>query len=244
MLNKEYRFTLNNFDGPLDLLLYLIKDKKINIFDINLLELAQQYLDYISQKENQDLEIASEYLVMAATLIHIKSKALLETPEDKAELQVDKYKLLKQLAEYQQFKKIKDKLRENETTRKKIFTKAPDDLTEFIRPADPTQLDGNSDPVKLIMILRKMFERTHAKNISTGTIDAFQLSPEERADEIRAIFINKKELQFEDIFTVATIKHFLVTLIALLDMSRNQEVVLQQDHQFGDIKIFKGAKYG
>jgi segregation and condensation protein A len=242
MANK-HNFALNNFDGPLDLLLYLIRDKKINIFDIDLLQLAQQYLDYIGKIEDQNLEIASEYLVMAATLIQIKSRALLEQPEDKEILQVDKNKLLQQLAEYHQFKKIKEKLREQELIRKRVFTKDPDDLSEFIRPEDPTQLDGNSDPVKLIMILRKMFERTYAQKQSTGIIDSFNISPEERADEIKLMFRHKNELEFEEIFSVPSIKHFLVTLIALLDLAREQKVVLKQEEQFGVIRILKGDEY-
>lgn len=243
MHSTQHRFTLTNFDGPLDLLLFLIKDKKIDIIDINLIELSTQYLDYISKLEDIDLEVASEYLVMAATLIHIKSKALLETPTAKEELKEDKRKLLQQLAEYQQFKMIKEKLRQKELIRKRVYTKEPDDLTSFIRPEDPTQLDGHSDPVKLIMILRKMFERTYAQKLSIGTIETFNLSPEERADEIKLLFRNKKELKFTEIFSVESMKHFLVTLIALLDLARDQQVVLKQEEQFGNIRILKGCKY-
>ena len=244
MPDNKYRFVLDNFDGPLDLLLFLIKDKKIDIIDINILNLAEQYLEFISNIDSSNFEIASEYLLMSATLIKLKSQSILDTTEDKEVFEIDKIKLLKQLAEYQKFKILKEILRKKEIKRKKIFIKTPDNLEKFIRKEDPAKLDGHSDPVKLIMILRKMFERTYAQKISVSTIDTFNLSTDERADEIILMFKDKKELKFNKVFDVPSIKHFLVTLLALLDLSRRQFVILKQDKEFGVIKILKGDHYG
>ena len=244
MPDSKHIFVLDNFDGPLDLLLFLIKDKKIDILDINILSLAEQYLKFIAKINHENFEIASEYLLMSATLIKLKSQSILDTTEDKEIFEVDKIKLLKQLAEYQKFKILKNILREKEIKRKKIFIKYPDNLDGFIRKEDPAKLDGHADPVKLIMILRKMFERTYASKISVSTIDTFNLSTDERADEIIYMFKNEKELMFDKVFDVPSIKHFLVTLLALLDLARRQYVILKQDEEFGTIKILKGDYYG
>ncbi len=240
-MESKYKIKLNNYDGPLDLLLDLVKEKQMDLFSINLAELAGEYLKLINEIKNENIDIASEYLVMAATLLQIKSAMLLENPNEEAKVEEDKKELLKQLIEYQQFKNLSKILREKEFERKKIFIKEHEDYKEFEKPIDETKLDGSSDAIKLIMSLRKMFERTHAASLRSGTISQINISPEERADEIRILLETNDTLSFEEVFSVPTLKHFAVTLLALLDMARLQEISLQQKEQFGDIVIKKGG---
>ncbi len=241
MQEQEYQINLNNYNGPLDLLLELVKDKKMDLFSIDLSELATDYLRLINQIKAEDIDVASEYLVMAATLLQIKARMLLDSPKEKVKNDEDQKLLIQRLAEYQQFKQFSVLLKEKEQERKKLHIKGHEEYSRFERPVDETKLDGASDPVKLIMVLRKMFERTRADSLRSGTISSINISPEERADELRIMLETKDELTFEEVFTVPTMKHFTVTLLALLDMARLQEVTLKQDEQFGDIRILKGG---
>ncbi len=242
MENTEFEVQLNNYDGPLELLLTLVKAKKMDIFSINLEELATAYLDLINNLNGSDLDLASEYLVMAATLLHIKGKSLLEDPDSKKEVETTKEHLIQRLAEYQQFKLVGEQLKDNEFHRKQLFTKDNEDYKQYERAIDETKLDGSSDAVKLIMALRKMFERTNAQALRSGTISQVNISPEDRQEEIREMLIDRDELSFEEVFTVPTMAHFVITMLAILDMSRLQEIHIEQEEQYGDITIIKGGK--
>lgn len=238
-MQEEVKIQIENFDGPLDLLLSLVKDKHMDIFTIDLSELATAYLNLINQLKHTNIDLASDYLVMAATLIQLKAKMLLENPSQKEEVEKEKKDLLTQLAEYQQFKKISQELRSKEEKRQSIFIKETENYDDYALPVDETRLDGKSDAIKLIMVMRKMFERTNAQKLRETTIAKFHLSPEDRRIEILELFKNGNPT-FEDIFSVPSIEHFVVTLITLLDMARKQEVILEQDDQFGEIRIIKG----
>lgn len=129
----EYKVILNDFEGPLDLLLHLIKQSNISIYDISIDQITKQYMDYINKMEELNLTVASEYLIMAAELIEIKSSSLLpkqETHEDEYE-EDRREKLISRLIEYEQYKNITKSLKELETSRKDIYTKLPSELTEF-----------------------------------------------------------------------------------------------------------------
>ncbi|MBN3534418.1 segregation/condensation protein A [Mycoplasma procyoni] len=236
---------IENFNGPLDLLLTLVKDKNVDIFDINLAELATDYLRVIQNIKDSHFEIAADYLVMAATLIQLKAKMLLAEKDEviKQEIEEDKAKLLRLLAEYQQFKPIFELLREHETLRQNIHIKKPSDLDPFIRPIDRTKVDGNSSKTKLTQILTMMFERLHAEKLRQIKIDSVSVTPGEQMNMIRELFQKHGKVTFEMIFSVPSIKHFVITLIALLDMSRKEEIILTQEEQFGIIKIEKGPNY-
>lgn len=240
MQREELNLKLNNFDGPLDLLLSLVKDKHMDVLEIDLAELATEYLKMIEVLKDQDIDLASEYLVMAATLLQLKAKMLLERPDQKEEVKKEKEDILRQLAEYQQFKKISSELRSKEELRKGIYIKTASDYTPYAYQVDESKLDGKSDAIKLIIALRKMFERVNASKLRETTIEKFNLSPADRRIELIKLFKTKQEVTFEDIFSVPSMNHFVVTMLTILDMSRRQELILTQDEQFGEIRIMKG----
>ncbi len=233
-------FHIENFDGPLDLLLNLVKDKKMDIFAINLIELASAYLELIIDIKDANLDLASEYLVMASSLIQMKAKMLLADPNTEGEVDEEKSDLLSRLVEYHQFKKVAEKLKENEKSRKDLYIKETSDYNEYQDKPDEAILDGNSNAVKLISVMRKMFERTNAEKLKHVTIEKFNLSPADRRIEIIKLFKEKKDVTFNDIFNVPTMNHFVVTMLTVLDMSRKQELVLIQDEQYSTITIEKG----
>ncbi|MGL5732610.1 MAG: segregation/condensation protein A [Metamycoplasmataceae bacterium] len=241
----DRNFSLDNFNGPLDLLLTLVKKKNISIFEVDLVDLATQYLAIISDVTRKNIDIASEYLVIAADLIYIKSKLILEDKEAEQEVEEDKLKLLRLLAEYEEFKNLSIKLREQEEKRKEIFIKEASDTTDFIKEIDESALDGYGTSIKLITILRKMFERTQADKLRKIKFETFNLSPSERKKEIRKLIDSNgnNEITFEMLFSVPTLNHFVITLIAILDMSRKEELILKQVDQFEEIKIYKGEMY-
>lgn len=244
MISERYNLKLNDYDGPLDLLLTLVKDKKVDIMDINLAELATQYLNIINHLQEHEIDIAGDYLVMAATLIQIKARMLLQDPDViDEEIEEDKKAILQRLAEYQQFKEVTAALREQELLRHDIFIKRPSEIGEFILEKDITILTGNSHPIKLISVLRRMFERVFAQNLRMTKIESFSLTVKDQEAYIKEIFRNNKIVTFEMIFTVPSLNHFVITLVALLDLSRKQEIIITQNEQYGEISIEKGPLY-
>lgn len=237
-------FKLDNFDGPLDLLLALVKEKNIDIFDVDLIELTNQYLEIIKNLKPNDFDMASEYLVMAATLIHLKARMILQDPEVEEEVRKEKKRLLEQIAEHQKFKEIGITLREKEYDRQNLYEKEPEDLSDFIRETDDSVLDGHANSSRLIAVLRKMFERTYAEIIRNVTITTVAVSPEEMKKRIIKLFSERDEVSFEEIFSVPSARHFVITLLAVLDLARQQIIKMEQDEIDGLIKFSRGIEYG
>lgn len=231
---------INNFSGPIELLLELVKEKKMDLLNIDLSELATAYINLIEKLKFDNIDLASEYLVMAATLIQLKAKLLLNKPEDKKEITTEKEDILRQLIEKAKYKDVSKLLREKEEERSKIFIKEANNYSLFQKPIDETKLDGNSDAISLIISLRKMFERTNAQRLREATIETFNLSPAERRKEIIDIFKQNPKAGFEEIFNVPSINHFAITMLTVLDMAAKGELVVEQDKQYGDVKITKG----
>ncbi|BAW18405.1 segregation/condensation protein A [Mycoplasmopsis bovigenitalium] len=241
--NKKFDIKIENFDGPLDLLLSLVQDKHKDIMDIDVAQLASAYLSIIQDLQDHEIDLASEYLVMAATLLALKTKMILYTPDEKPEIEEDKREILRRLYEYQQFKEVSKALREREESRKEIFIKSPSDIEEFLIDDDKTQLDGHSNPLKLITILRKMFERTYAQKLRKTKLDHFQLTPQDQIPFILDLFKKYNEVTFEMIFSQPSMDHFVITFIAILVLVKSQKIVLEQKEQFGTISFKKGPDY-
>lgn len=241
--NKKFDIKIENFDGPLDLLLSLVQDKHKDIMDIDVAQLASAYLSIIQDLQDHEIDLASEYLVMAATLLALKTKMILYTPDEKPEIEEDKREILRRLYEYQQFKEVSKALREREESRKEIFIKSPSDIEEFLIDDDKTQLDGHSNPLKLITILRKMFERTYAQKLRKTKLDHFQLTPQDQIPFILDLFKKYDQVTFEMIFSQPSMDHFVITFIAILVLVKSQKIVLEQKEQFGTITFKKGPDY-
>ncbi|WP_426461009.1 segregation/condensation protein A [Mycoplasma hafezii] len=244
-ISNEYTFQIDNFDGPLDLLLSLIKDKKISIMEVNLLDIANQYLEIINHLKDNEVDIAGEYLVMAATLIDLKAKMLLQDPKDEPDEEIEEQKnlLLQQLIEYQQFKEVKEVLRKFEAERQNIYIKQPSSVDEFIVDDDDSKLDGHSNPLKLISVLRKMFERRYAQHLRETKIDNFNLTPADQLGYLKNLLKQHEQLSFEQVFDLPSLKHFVVTLIAVLDLARQQYLKIEQNTQFDKIVITRGEAF-
>ena len=237
---KKYSIRLDNFQGPLDLLCYLIDKNKMNIYDVNLNEIADQYIAYLNAMEKMNLEIASEFVVMASTLLYLKSKKLLPKQEEEEE-EITEEELIKRIIEYKKFKEISKVLKENYNLFSDRFFK---DQEQIKLPKQ--KLEKNYDSSKIPEIYSALVERNsvkmnqNAKNIQRiAIVDKYTVS--EKVKEMYNILTKQKKFIFNKLFTISKHeKQEVVTAFSgLLEMSKTNEVQTEQERLFGDILVEK-----
>lgn len=237
----DYTTVLENFEGPLDLLLYLIEKEEIEIKDIFVSQVTEQFLLYMKGLPSLDLEKASEYLNIAATIINIKARSLLPPPDDGFEPYYDEddnpeQELIAALEEYKMLKEEADKLKERETVG--YFFKAPDkDLTGVKVQYKDLTLDGLVDAfTKMLMRL----ERQRRDNPPPREIPKDNFTVVDKARHIRTTIFERETMQFEELFDEnASTPEIVTTFQALLELLRNQVVIVEQEVLFGTIIIRK-----
>ena len=228
----EYNIELPEFEGPLDLLLHLIKQDNISIFDISIDKITKQYLDYIHKMEELNLNIASEYLVMASDLLQIKSKTLLPKKEHEEEEEDPREELINRLINYQNYKDSIEKLRSYEALRKEVYTKEPT-LEEYKNDEHNTDLNISLDD--LVNALSKFLQdKERAKPLATKITNK-EYSVGKRSTEIRDVLRVKKKINFVDLFDQLSKDYIVVTFLAILDMSKRQELSITQENNFENI---------
>lgn len=231
----EYSVLLPTFDGPLDLLLHLIKQSNINICDIEIEEITKQYLTYIQKMEEMNLDIASEYLVMAAELIEMKSKVLLPVEEEELEEEDPREQLIQRLLEYEQYKESTEAFKKLEEMRKEVLTKEPSDLLDY-KDTD-TQVDYGITLDNLLEAFAKFLENKEITKPLNTKITNKEYSVGRRCIEIRDIVRKKKEVHFQDLFEIITKEYVVVTFLAILSLSKKQEIEIAQNKNFDNIII-------
>ena len=230
----EYSVLLPEFEGPLDLLLHLIKKSDISIFDISIEDITKQYLEYINKMEELNLNIASEYLVMASDLIEMKSRILLPKNEDNTEEEDPREELINRLIDYQQYKESTAKLKEYEALRKEVYTREPS-LEEYKSDSVTNNLDISLDD--LVNALSKFLQNKElAKPLATKVTNK-EYSVGKRSTEIRDILRVKKKVNFFELFEIPTKEYVVVTFLAILNMSKKQEITIVQENNFENITI-------
>ncbi len=236
-LSDKYIVTIDNFDGPLDLLLHLIKEQDIDIYDIKIEDITKQYLDYIKHMKELNLEIASEYLVMASELIEMKSKMLLPKKKEKEE---DDYEedprelLIERLLAYKRYKEVTSEFKDLELTRKMIFTREPDNLNRYAKEEESIEELGVADLIDAFnnLLKRKELDRPIATKITKK-----ELSVADKVNKIKNILRNKKRINFEEIFEVSTKEEVIISFLSVLEMVKKDEILLTQDGNFKNIVI-------
>lgn len=227
---------LQGFEGPLDLLLHLIKKSKMEIFDIQISEITNQYLEYIKEMTDLNLDIASEYLVMASELIEIKSKKLLpKKEEDEEEEENTEENLKRRLYEYQKYKESTTAFRELEEKRLNYYTKAPESLKQYSN--QKLENDGSVDVYDLLDAFQKLLERQEYNKPLNTKIARKELSVKDRVIKIREILRNKKSVKFIDLFEDFSKSYVVVTFLSVLEMAKSREIVLKQENNFSDIYL-------
>jgi segregation and condensation protein A len=234
---------LENFEGPLDLLLHLIKKNEVNIHDIPIALITAQYLDAIALMQELNLDVAGDYLVMAATLIHIKSKMLLPRPETAAAVEGEEEDprdaLVRRLLEHQKFKAAAGLLHEREQLRAAQWLRPDEAVAALV--GDDYEPEIEVDLFSLITAFQTVVER--AKQRPKVLLPAEQISVELRIDQLLARLSETEACGFEDLFADAHDRAALiVTFLALLEMIRLKLVRVFQAGSFGPIRVYKRAR--
>ena len=236
VLNMEYKVKINEFEGPLDLLLHLIKESKVEIWDVKIEEIVEQYLNYINAMKEMNLDIASSYLVMASELIELKSKLLLPNTkkEETEEEEIDpREALINRLVEYQKYKELTKEFKELEIERKDIHTKIPESLKEFQEEGTVVNSDISLDD--LMEAFQKLLQRKELDKPLKTNVTTREISIEERRSSIKNILKIKKKVDFFDLFEEATREYIVVTFLTILEMAKKKELQIKQEHNFDHI---------
>lgn len=233
----EYEVKIDAFEGPLDLLLHLIKESKVDIWDIKIVDITNQYLGYIKAMENLNLNVASEYLVMASELVEMKSKMLL--PREKIENEEDEEDprevLINRLIEYQKYKDMTSQFKELESLRQEFYTKAPDNLKEYADEGIVVSNDVTLDD--LMLAFQKFLERKKKDAPLSTTVTKREITVEERRNSIKSILKKKGKVDFFELFEEVTKEYIVVTFLAILEMARKSELVIYQENDFDKITV-------
>lgn len=240
---NKYAIKIENFEGPLDLLCHLIDKNKMNINDIKISDITDQYIDYINQMEKMNLEITSEFIIMASTLLYLKSKTLLPTEvEDEKELTEEE--LLYRIIEYKKYKEICKKLKENYYIFSKRLYRT---MQEIELPKQKLEKEYNMDiiPELYSNIIEKNSKRLNqnAKNIEKIAItDTYTVGS--KVKEMFRELLRKPRFVFNKLYKVSeTNKQEVVTAFTgLLELSRRSKVITSQEELFGDIVVEKIKK--
>lgn len=232
----QYKITIDNFDGPLDLLLHLIKENNIDIYDIKVEEIAKQYLDYIESMKNLNLSIASEYLVMASELIEMKSRMLLpkREEEDTDEYEEDPREvLIERLLAYKKYKEVTKEFKDLELTRKLVISKEQENLSKYLKEEENENLSVSD----LVDAFNNLLEKKRLEKPVQTKITKKELSVTEKVIKIRDILKKKRKVNFEDLFENSSKEEVIVSFLSILEMLKKDEIIVKQENNFNNIIV-------
>lgn len=241
-LTKACTIKIQNFEGPFDLLFHLIEKNQFNIYDIPINAITDQYMEYLFAMQKLDLEIASEFLLTAATLLHIKSKMLLPDKKEKKEEEVDpREELVSRLVEYKKYKEFSQVLRDREKHWEKVFYKLPE-VMEFER--EEQVLDLSADELKRVYESLVEKYRRRQNNVAekmTQIIQHEKISLKSKMREVVRMLLNKTFFRFSEIFSLNSRSRAEVVtgFLAILELSKIDKVRLEQKKQFSEILVYR-----
>ena len=242
----EMTIKLQVFEGPLDLLLHLLDKNKVNIYDIPIVEITAQYMEYITEMKRRDLNIMSEFLVMAATLIDIKSKMLLPKSEEEQEEEEDpRAELVQQLLEYKMYKCMAYELRDRQMDAGKVMFKEPtipDEVMAYEEPIDMEELVSDVTLAKLNeifkSIMKKQVDKVDPIRSKFGKIQKEEVSLEDKMAVLEEYAKTHSHFSFRDLLESQSTKmEIVVTFLAILELMKMGTIFISQDKIFDDIKI-------
>jgi segregation and condensation protein A len=244
MNNMTYNFSINDFEGPLDLLLHLVKESKMNIYDIDIHLIIEEYLEFIKSLQDNNIDVASEYLVMSAELIHLKSRLLINRidEEDKEPVE-DEYEinseedLRNKLIEYEKYKEVTKNLHQLEENRNEFYTKLPEPLKEYL-PEERLE-KGELSITDIFSAYEKFLNRQKLSEPLNTKITKRNISVPDKINYIRNIIKDKGHVNFFDLFTDNSKETIIVTFLSILEMSKNDEILITQKDNFSEIMIEK-----
>ncbi|WP_062356182.1 segregation/condensation protein A [Bacillus kwashiorkori] len=239
----QVNIKIAGFEGPLDLLLHLIKQMEVDIYDIPMVEITEQYLLYVHTMQELKLDVASEYLVMAATLLAIKSQMLLPQYEEAVDEDVFEYEedpreeLIAKLIEYRKYKEAADELKAHEQERELMFTKPPIDLSEYASEVS----EKSALQITIYDMLgayHKLLRRNRLKKPLQTKVTRQEISIEIRMNEITSLLREKNSwTNFFDLFPYPDKEHIVTTFLAMLELLKRNEIFIQQQTNFDEIWV-------
>ena len=238
---------LEAFEGPLDLLLHLLEKNKVNIYDIPIVEITEQYMAYIREMERVDLNVMSEFLVMAATLLDIKSRMLLpkQETEEEQEAEDPRAELVRQLLEYKMYKCISYELKDRQMDAERVWFRSPmipDEVAKYEEPVDLNELVSGVTLKKLNdifqSIIRRQEDRIDPIRSKFGRIEREEVSLEEKMAYLGEYCRTHRSFSFRSILNAQSGKmEVIVTFLAILELIKTGSIHIRQDHIFDDIRI-------
>jgi segregation and condensation protein A len=236
MSNQDYKVKLEVFEGPLDLLWYLIKREEVDIYDVSLERITQQYLEFMEAFKALDLELAGEFIVMAANLIYIKSRTLLpvsvQPPEEEAEEEDPRWELVRQLIEYKKFKDAAAQLHDREVAREALFSRVSEAQT--VLPERPL---GEVSVFDLINAFNGILKRLNQKE-DLREIFEENFTVSDKIELVLKLLSGGVPLHFTELFSgVASRAEIVVTFLAVLELIRVKQVGAVQEEAFGEILL-------
>lgn len=242
----ELTYKLEHFEGPLDLLLHLIEKNKIDIYDIPIIEITEQYLDYVKNMEEEDLDVVSDFLVMAATLLEIKSKMLLPKEVDEDGEEIDpRAELVARLLEYKKFKYMGQLIADGEEDAERAFYKKPTIPKEVSQYIPPLDMDALLDGVTLERlrhifndVMRRKEDKVDQVRSGFGVIKRDTISLESKIGSVMDYARKHRKFSFRQMLDRASTKtEVVVTFLAVLELIKMGKITLTQEYAFADMDI-------
>lgn len=241
----ELTVKLQVFEGPLDLLLHLLEKNKVNIYDIPIVEITNQYMEYIAEMRRQDLNVMSEFLVMAATLLDIKSKMLLPAKESEDEEEDPRAELVQQLLEYKMYKCMAYELRDRQIDAEKVWFKAPTIPPEVLAYEEPVDVNELMSGVTLArlndifqFIIKKQADKIDPVRSKFGRIEKEEVSLSDKMAYVEEYSLRHGQFLFRSLLEAQSGKmEVVVTFLAILELMKMGKIVVSQEYTFDDIKI-------
>ena len=227
--------SIDNFEGPLDLLLHLIKESNIDIFDISIEEITNKYMDYIKYQEECDINVSSSYLVMASELLYLKSKSLLpkNEKEEESEEEITRENLINRLLEYKRYKEVTSTFKELEEQRKKIYIKSPESISDYSEDNLSNVYSAND----LLEAFSKFLERKEKEKPLETKVTNREYSVRERKSSIRKILKSKGKATLDELFEEYNKAYIVVTFMSVLEMVKENDLNVYQNHNFDKIVL-------
>lgn len=242
----EMTVKLQVFEGPLDLLLHLLEKNKVNIYDIPIVEITNQYMEYIAEMKRQDLNVVSEFLVMAATLIDIKSRMLLPAPETEDEEEEDpRAELVQQLLEYKMYKCMAYELRDRQMDAERVLFKEPTIPPEVAEYEEPVNMEELVSDVTLARlneifksIMKKQVDKIDPIRSKFGKIEKEEVSLSDKMVYLENYCLTHSRFSFRSLLEAQAGKmEIIVTFLAILELMKTGKIFISQEHTFDDILI-------
>jgi segregation and condensation protein A len=245
MKHREYEVKLDLFEGPLDLLLYLVMKAEVDIINLPVAQITSQFLDYLDLMRELNIDIAADYLHMAATLTYLKARELLPPTEADGLMQPEegiynREELVRQLLEYQKFKQAAGAFKNFEAEQIHLFKRGVPETIEAFAPGEDSVDFGTLSLFDILSAFKRVIERAKNEDAYRQTVLADNVKIDERIEHVLSVLTDSPEVRFEELFSDDLRKMVIVvTFMAILELVKMQEIVFRQEERFGPIMVMR-----